>query len=223
MRGLEGSVSDCLEHLHDKHGGSEYFALKNVVKFFPPWTVTRDVWQTALRPDVSGIAVDARLFHEAGCRLVHKYRVHKDPFPHPALREGVLPQLLSSVGWAMAIAQLAQLHISIPASGAPLGQVPAECFPGGGTSSQGLTSSRRVSFANGVTVLGEAPPLVHSPDIVLHEPLRPEISEEDDMDTGGATTDTPTPIIPPPPGFQQFSWPREDWKVSGDPSLFNFA
>ena len=32
----------------------------------------------------SGIAVDARLFHEAGCRLVHKYRVYKDPFPHPA-------------------------------------------------------------------------------------------------------------------------------------------
>ena len=65
-----------------------FFALKNVAKFFPPWTVTRDVWQTALRPDVSGIAVDARLFHEAGCRLVHRYRVYKDRFPHPALRGG---------------------------------------------------------------------------------------------------------------------------------------
>ena len=49
------------------------------------------------------------------------------------------------------------------------------------------------------------------------------IREEDDMDTGGATTDTPNPIIPPPPGFQQFSWPREDWQVGGDWSLFNFA
>ena len=67
----KGSVRDCLGHLDDKHGGSAFFALKNVVKFFPPWTVTRDVWQSALRPDVSGIAVDARLFHKAGCRLVH--------------------------------------------------------------------------------------------------------------------------------------------------------
>ena len=38
--------------------------------FFPPWTVSRDVWQMALRPDVSGIAVDAQLFHEAGCHRV---------------------------------------------------------------------------------------------------------------------------------------------------------
>ena len=80
----KGSVSDCLGHLHDKHGGSQYVTLKNIAKFFPPWTVTRGVWQTSLRPDVSGIAVDAQLFHEAGCRLVHKYK-YKDPFPHPAL------------------------------------------------------------------------------------------------------------------------------------------
>ena len=128
----QGSVRGCLDHLTDKHGGSTFFALNNVAKFFPPWTVTRDVWQTALRPDVSGIAVDACLFHEAGCRLVHRYHVYKDPFPHPALRGGggVIPRLLSFVGRAMAIAQLTQLRISIPASGAPPDQVPADCYPG---------------------------------------------------------------------------------------------
>ena len=68
----KGSVSDCLGHFNEKHGGSASFALKNVAKFFPPWTVTRDVWQAALRPDISGIAVDTRLFHETGCRLVRK-------------------------------------------------------------------------------------------------------------------------------------------------------
>ena len=94
----------------------------------------------------------------------------------------------------MAIAQLTQLHISIPASGAPPGQVPAECFPGG-PSSQGLTSPQRVSFASSVTVLGDAPQLVHSPDIVVHEPLRPDIVEEDDLDTGGALMDTDTPFF----------------------------
>ena len=95
----------------------------------------------ALRPEVSGIAVDVRLFHEAGSRLVHKYRVYKDPLPHPAL-----PKLLSFLGRAMAIAQLTQLRISIPSSGAPPGEVPADYFPSTGSSA--VTSApRRVTFA----------------------------------------------------------------------------
>ena len=128
-------------HLNDKNGGLTLFALKNVAKFFPPWTVTRNVWQTALRPDVSGIAVDTRLFREAGCRLVHRYCVCI--MIHFLTRRsgggGVLPRLLSLVVRAMAIAQLTQLKISIPASGAPPGQVTADCFPGGAPS-QELTS-----------------------------------------------------------------------------------
>ena len=80
----KGSVRACLEHLNEKHGGSTFFVLKNVAKLFPLWTVTRSIWQAALRPDVSGVAVDVLLFHEVGCRLVHPYRVYKDPFPHPA-------------------------------------------------------------------------------------------------------------------------------------------
>ena len=39
----KGSVSDCLGHLHEKHLGSEYVAIKNIAKFFPRWMVTRDV------------------------------------------------------------------------------------------------------------------------------------------------------------------------------------
>ena len=81
----KGSGRACLEHLAEKHGGSASEITTNVAYFFPPWTVTRDVWHAALRPDVSGVAVDALLFHEAGSRLVHRYRVYKDPFPHPAL------------------------------------------------------------------------------------------------------------------------------------------
>ena len=122
----------------------------------------------------------------------------------------------------MAIAQLTQLRISIPASWAPPGQVSAECFQGG-MSSQGLTSPHCVSFASSVTVLGDAPPLVHSPDIIVHDLLSPEVVEEDDMDTGGLTTDVSAPIIPLPLGFRQFSWRREDWKVGGDPSLFKLS
>ena len=36
----------------------------------------------------------------------------------------------------------------------------------------------------------------HSPDISVHEPLRSAVVEEDDMDTGGGTTDTSAPNIP---------------------------
>ena len=93
----KGSGRACLEHLAEKHGGSTLGATTSVAKSFPPWTVTRDVWHAALRPDVSGVTVDALLFHEAGRRLVHRYRVYKDPFPHPALRDGVIPRLLSFV------------------------------------------------------------------------------------------------------------------------------
>ena len=99
----KGSGRACLEHLAEKHGGSALEITTNVAQFFPPWMVTRDVWHAALRPDVSGVAVDALLFHEAGRRLVHWYRVHKDPFPHPDLCDGVIPRLLSCVCRAMAI------------------------------------------------------------------------------------------------------------------------
>ena len=95
--------------------------------------------------------------------------MYKDPFPHPALREGVIPRLLSFMDRAMVIARLTHLNILIPASGMPPGQVPAECFPGG-TSTRELTSSQRVSFACDVTVLGRTPAPVHPPDIVLGEP-----------------------------------------------------
>ena len=31
----KGSVGDCLHHLREKHGGSQFVALKNLEKFFP--------------------------------------------------------------------------------------------------------------------------------------------------------------------------------------------
>ena len=127
----KGSVHECKEHLAEKHGVSTFVAMENVEKFFLPWTVTRSVWLNALRPDVSGIAVGTLLFHWAGQRLVHRYRIYRDPFPHPALRDGVVARLLSCVVRALAIAKLTHLRISIPSSGAPPGQVPVECFPGG--------------------------------------------------------------------------------------------
>ena len=88
----------------------------------------------------------------------------------------------------------------------------------------GTDGPRRVlKFASDVTVLGGAPPMDKSPDILLHDPVCPEIDEEDEMDIVCATTDAPIPVVRHPPGFRQFSWPREEWGPGGDPSLFDFA
>ena len=84
----KGSVRECRDHFNDKHSGSETLEFDRVSKSFPAWTVTRDFWEQALKPEISGIAVDIRLLHESGKRLVHKYRVYQDPLPHPALRKG---------------------------------------------------------------------------------------------------------------------------------------
>ena len=203
----KGSVRACQEHLSEKHGGSSLFDLKNVAKFFPPWTVSCHVWQTALRPNVSGVAVDARLFHEAGCRLVHRYRVYKDPFPHPALRDGVFPRLLSCVCRAMVIPRLTHLRISIPASGAPPGHVPADCFPGGAPR-RSRPGSLRATFADDVSMLAVGSPTVCSPVLEKPAPLVSPIVVEDIVIPEGETygpSDVVQDAIPPHPGFPLFS------------------
>ena len=205
----KGSVRACQEHLSEKHGGSSLINLKNVAKFFPPWTVSRHVWHTALRPDVSGVAVDARLFHEAGCRLVHRYRVYKDPFPHPALRDGVIPRLLSCVGRGMAIARLTHLRISIPASGGPPGQVPADCFPGGAPR-RSRPGSLRVTFADDVSMPVVGSPTMCSPVLEEPAPFVFPIVLKDVVIPEGETygpADVVLDATPPPPGFPPFSWP----------------
>ena len=54
---------------------------------------------------------------------------------------------------------------------------------------------RRVSFTSDVTVLGGAPPLDKSPDILLHDPVCLEIDDEEDMVTVCATPDAPFPVV----------------------------
>ena len=215
----KGSVRGCLEHLTEKHGGSTFFAMKNVAKLFPPWTVTRSVWLHALRTDVSGIAVDALLFNEAGRRLVHRYRIYRDPFPHPALRDGVVLRLLSCVCRAMAIAQRTHLRISIPSSGAPPGQVPGECFPGGAPHVR-PPSRRHVSFADKVTMLGDAELSVCSPEAELPPLILPVVVEDSSVAPVEELIElVPSALgssLPPPPGFTPFAWPVNDGGIDVD-------
>ena len=122
----------------------------------------------------------------------------------------------------MAVAQLTNLQILIPASGAPPGEVPEECFPRG-VPSWGLTDPPCVSFASGVTVLGDDPLLEQSPDIRIHAPVCPDVAEDDDVDSVEVVLDVPAPFLRPPTGFENFLWPREEWGPDGDPSLFDFS
>ena len=219
-----GSGRACLQHLAEKHGGSMLEIKTNVGQFFPPWTVTRDVWHDALRSDVSEVAVDALLFHEAGSRLVHRYRVYKDPFPHPALCDGVIPRLLSCMCRAMAIVRLTHLRISIPSSGAPPGQVPVECFL---EAVAPVAQSRPlpVSFTEEVTTLNteESPELSPvSPPLILpvlekieNDPPTTEVDE--------IRTTTPESGMPPPPGFPPFLFPENDGGMDADDICAQFS
>ena len=213
--------------------------------------MTRDVWHNALRPDVSGIAVDALLFHEAGSQLVHRYRVYKDLFPHPALRDGVIPRLLSGVGRAMAIVRLTHLRISTPSSGAPAGRVPMECFPL--ATAPVSQARRRVSFADEVTTLNEEEiNMLNADESPEVPPVNEPLTLTEGMEEAAVVSKTgPTPLIMPvvdrieydspeaepvelqtitqesgvlpPPGFPPFLFPANDGGMTADAICARFG
>ena len=131
----------------------------------------------------------------------------------------------------MAIARLTHLRISIPSSGTPPGQVPAECFPGE-TALVTQPRRRRVSFADGVTVLGKEDssecsqlvlplilPVVLEEAVLGSEAGVPSlilpVVEELNNDAPAAELVEMEPSmsesgLPPPPGFPPFVWPEDD-------------
>ena len=198
----KGSVRECRDHFNEKHSGSETIDFDRVSKAFPAWTVTREFWKQALQPEISGIAVDVSLFHESRRRLVHKYRVYRDPLPHPALREGKISRLISMANRAMAVAQLTQLRLAIPASGNSPGEIPLDCFPR--TKDMDIHKvAKRVSFA---TVEQEL-----SVPIILTTAEMEETPSVNEIVTGSRDT---SPV--PPPGFRPFEWPEVKRMTNGE-------
>ena len=198
----KGSVRECRDHFNDIHSGSETIDFDKVSKAFPAWTVSRDFWKQALRPEISGIAVDVMLFRESGRKLVHKYRVYRDPLPHPALREGKISKLILLANRAMVIAQLTQLRIAIPASGNAPGEVPMDCFPG--TKDVAIRPGPKwVSFATGNKTIGD-----------LTRTSTTEMVETPLVETRVTGSREASPV--PPPGFRSFEWPKADWIKNGE-------
>ena len=132
---------------------------------------------------------------------------------------------------------MTHLRISIPSSGAPPGQVPAECFPEE-TAPVSQSRRRRVSFADEVTMLSvdDSPelsqpipplilPVVVEEDALVAEsgvtPLILPVVEEIDNDTPAAemvSEKTPTLEygVPPPPGFLPFLFLENDGGMDAD-------
>ena len=102
----------------------------------------------------------------------------------------------------MAIARLTHLRLSIPSSGAPPGQVPAECFPDA-VAPVAQPRPRRVSFAEEVTTLNTE----KSPEISpMSLPLTQLVVEEMEEDTptsevNETQTTSPESGMPLPPGI----------------------
>ena len=212
----KGSVRECRDHFNDKHSGSATLDFENVSRSFPTWTVTRKFWEQALKPEISGIAVDVRLFHESGRRLVHKYRVYRDPIPHPALCEGKITKLLTFVNRAMVIAQLTHLRIAIPSSGNPPGEVPSDCFPKT-TEPAVPTKHRRVTFSPVIqSTMEEMDLLTTDQDETPAD--RPMITIIEGTEPTKAQETTQESIVPPP-GFLPFQWPQAEWEETGEATL----
>ena len=201
----KGTVRECRDHFSDKHRDSETVDFDKVSKMIPSWTVPRDFWAKALRPEISGIAVDVMLFHESGRKLVHKYRVYRDPLPHPALREGRISKLISLANRAMVIARLTQLRMAIPASGHAPGEVPVDCFPKL-TNVPNTPDRKRVSFAT----IDEA---VEVPSGTAPTEQIGTLS----MTDNGQDAHAQSPGTPP--GFRPFEWPQAEWDSNGDLQL----
>ena len=102
----------------------------------------------------------------------------------------------------MAIAQLTQLRIAIPASGSAPGEVPMDCFPG----TKDVAASpvpKRVSFAT-----GDQMPSVQT------ETTTAEMDETPPVEARVTGSRETSPV--PPPGFRPFKWPDADWIKNGE-------
>ena len=82
----KGTAQDCMDHLCCRDNADSSVGLKTMGNYFPPWMVTSETWHVVLHLGVSGIVTDVMLFHQHGGRLVHRYRIYKDPLPHVSLR-----------------------------------------------------------------------------------------------------------------------------------------
>ena len=102
----KGTPKDCIDHIRARHHVGDSVKTANLWRWFPPWTVSRVTWHTALRTNVSGLSTDMMLFRENGARPVHHYRVFAELKSHLLLRGSYMSRLRHFAGRACADARL---------------------------------------------------------------------------------------------------------------------
>ena len=88
----KGAPQDLMDHICGAHNVPGEIRKASLEKFFPPWTVTHQVYTDSMTSRHSGISNDVLLFSDIGLSLVHHYRVHKRGLPHVAFRKNYLSQ-----------------------------------------------------------------------------------------------------------------------------------
>ena len=88
-----GKPQDLMDHILDGHNVPGEIRRVSLEMFFPPWTVTRQLYEKSLSAQYSGISNDILLFSELGLSLVHHYREHILGRPHAMFRGKYLAQI----------------------------------------------------------------------------------------------------------------------------------
>ena len=89
----KGTPQDLMDHVLNDHNVPEGITRVSLEMLFPPWTVTRQLYEESLSAKHSGISNDVLLFSELGLSLVHHYRIHRSGRPHIMFRGKYLVQL----------------------------------------------------------------------------------------------------------------------------------
>ena len=82
----KGTPQDCMDHLCLAHTVPASVKTANLGKWFPPWTVKRQMWCDALNPRISGVSTDVLLFSGCGAPLIHHCQVFAKGILHISLR-----------------------------------------------------------------------------------------------------------------------------------------
>ena len=78
----KGTPQDCMDHVRGAHNVLPDIKSASLDRFFPPWTVRRQIWADGLnKPCHSGVSTEVLLFSEIHLSLVHHYQVFQRGLP----------------------------------------------------------------------------------------------------------------------------------------------
>ena len=215
----KGSVRACLEHLTEKHGGSTFFDMKNVARFFPP--------PLDCPPECLAPCPPTRCFgNRGGCPPIQRGGTSTGP---------LLSDLQGPISSPDAPGQCCSppVVLRVPSHGHRPAHASENIDPvvrgasWSGTCGRSvfwgeppMCGRRHVSFADKVTILGEAEVPVCSPEAELPPLILPVVVEDSSVTPVEELIElVPYALgssLPPPPGFSPFSWPVNDGGIDVD-------